>query len=151
MRRSLLAALAASAALLGAASAHAGTHWSVGINLPVPGIVVSNGGYYAQEPAPVYYVPAPEVRYSPAPVVRYAPVPRYAAPDPYCEPQRVDGPPVVYSESEVVYETPYRAWRGDRDDRWERRREVQRARWEQARHDRWERRDEDDSRRWRRD
>ena len=30
--------------MLGATAAHAGTHWSVGINVPAAGIVVSNGG-----------------------------------------------------------------------------------------------------------
>ena len=50
IRSLLVAAVAAGASLFGAA-AHAGTHWSVGINLPVPGLVVSNGGYYADAPA----------------------------------------------------------------------------------------------------
>ncbi|MEO7007780.1 MAG: hypothetical protein ABI156_01405 [Caldimonas sp.] len=49
-----IAAIAASAAMLGATAAHAGTHWSVGLNVPVAGIVVSNGGgYYVQEPVSV--------------------------------------------------------------------------------------------------
>jgi hypothetical protein len=47
MLRQLSIVFAATAALFGATAAHAETHWSVGINLPVPGLVVSNGGYYA--------------------------------------------------------------------------------------------------------
>jgi hypothetical protein len=120
---------AASVALLGATAAHAGTHWAVGINVPVPGIVVTNGSYYVSEPAPVYYTPAP--------TVRYAPVPFYDAPPVYVAPQ------VVYSNEQPVYEVPYRAelyrtWNGDRDSRWEQHREFERARWERARHEREE-------------
>ena len=46
MLRRSLATLIAGAALLGATAAHAGTHWSIGINLPPADIVVSNGGRY---------------------------------------------------------------------------------------------------------
>ena len=46
MLRPILAAMVASAALLGANAAQAGTHWSIGINLPPAGIVVSDGGRY---------------------------------------------------------------------------------------------------------
>lgn len=102
MLRPLIAAFAATAALLGAASAQAGTHWSIGISLPATGVVVSNGGYYAPAPAPAYYEPAP-VYYEPAPVVRYAPAPRYVQRDVYYAPT-----------PRVVYE---RRWEG-RDDRW---------------------------------
>ena len=52
MFRPLSMIFAAGVALLGATAAHAGTHWSVGINLPVPGVVVTNGGYYVSEPVP---------------------------------------------------------------------------------------------------
>jgi hypothetical protein len=115
MLRSILAATVATAALLGATAAHAGTHWSIGINVPLPGVVVSNGGYYA-EPAPVYYAPPP-------PPVVYVPAPRYYPRDVYYAPP----PP-----PRVVYETAYRSprwddrghWRRDRDhdrrDGWDR-------------------------------
>jgi|GEM_PF-706215 len=144
LRPFVIAAFAAGASLFGAA-AHAGTHWSVGINLPlplpVPGLVVSNGGYYADAPAPVYYAPVP--------------APRYVAPEPYYEAPRVYAPPrVVYAPApEVVYRGGYRdgygGWYGDRDARWERHREFERARWE---HERREQRGDDrDGHRWHRD
>lgn len=124
MFRSLSLIFAAGVALFGATAAHAGTHWSVGINLPVPGVVVTNGGYYVSEPQPVYYAPAP--------LVRYAPVPVYEAPPVYVAPQ------VVYSNEQPDYEVPYRAepyrvWNGDRHSQWEQHREFERARWEHAR------------------
>jgi hypothetical protein len=116
MLRSLIATLAASAALLGAASAQAGTHWSIGISLPATGVVVSNGGGYYAQPAPVYYEPAP--------VYRYAPAPRYVERDVYYAP-----PP------RVVYAPSYRErhWDG-RDDRWQ----SQRGNERHERHDRWD-------------
>ena len=132
---------AAGVALLGATAAHAGVHWSVGINLPVPGVAVNNGDYYVSEPAPVYYAPAPTVRYAPVPV------PVYDAPPAYVPPQ------VVYSNEQPVYEVPYRAqpyraWDGDRYSHWEQHREFERARWKHARHEREEHRwDRDDPRR----
>ena len=101
MLRPLIAAFAATAALLGAASAQAGTQWSIGISLPATGVVVSNGsGYYA--PAPVYYEPAP--------VVRYVPAPRYVERDVYYAPP---APRVVYAP---VYHD--HRWDG-RHDRWD--------------------------------
>ena len=129
MFRPLSMIFAAGVALLGATAAHAGTHWSVGINVPVAGVVVTNGGYYVSEPAPVYYAPVP--------TVRYAPVPIYDAQPAYVTPQ------VVYSNEQPVYQAPYRAepfrsWDGDRDSRWEGRRAFERARWEHIRHDREE-------------
>jgi hypothetical protein len=136
MFRPLSLIFAAGIALFGATAANAGTHWSIGVNVPVPGIVVTNGGgYYVREPAPVYYPPAP--------VVRYAPVPVYETPV-YVQ------PPVGYVDEDQVYETPYRVdsyrnWDADRGGRWERHREVERARWSHARHEREERRwDRDD-------
>ena len=150
MFRPLSIIFAAGMALFGTTAAHADTHWSVGINLPAPGVVVTNGGYYVSEPQPVYYAPAP--------VVRYAPVPVYEAPPRYVAPR------VVYSNEQPAYEVqygaePYRAWNGDRDTRWEQHREFERARWEHARreHDEhhWERgehgRDDGDAHRWHRD
>ena len=69
MKRPVILALAASAALLGAGAAHAGNvHWSVGVNLPPVATVISNGPVWG---APAYY-PAP-VTYAP-PVVYEAPV-----------------------------------------------------------------------------
>ena len=145
MLRPLIAVIATSAALLGATAAQAGTHWSVGINVPVAAVVVSNGGYYVQDPAPVYYAPVPEVR--------YAPVPRYIASEPYYDTPRFYAPPtVVYSEPEGAYQVPYRDWTRDHDTRWERRREFERARWDHERHERRDHSREDgDSHRWHRD
>lgn len=88
MTKSIILALAAAGTVLCSASANAGGHvsWSVGINAPAVGAVISSGpvygyGYPAYEaypaypaaypvyaPAPVYYQPAP-VYYRPAPVV----------------------------------------------------------------------------------
>lgn len=114
MLRPILAAMVASAALLGATAAQAGTHWSIGINLPPAGIVVSDGGRY-YEPAPAYYAPPPVV---------YAPAPRYVQRDVYYAP-----PP------RVIYETSYRDRRWDgRDDRWHSGRGNERH----DRHDRWD-------------
>lgn len=147
MLRTVSALIAASGALLGATAAQAGTHWSVDINVPIAGIVVSNGGgYYVREPAPVYYVPAPEVR--------YAPVPRYVAPEPYYEPSRAYAPPVVRPAPEFVYDMHDRGWHRDHQSRWEQRQEFQHARREHERHDSWyhdRERDDGDSHRWHRD
>jgi hypothetical protein len=83
MIKSLVLALAVGAAALGAAGAQArGVSWSIGINAPFVGAVVS---------APAYYAPAPV----------YMPVPVYAQAPVYSEP--------VYSEpvySEPVYSKP---------------------------------------------
>src|SRR5688572_27582713 len=71
------AGFVAAAALFTAASANAGTNWSIGINLP--GVVVS-------EPAPVYYEPAP-VYSRPAPTYYQPAQPIYSVPAPvYYEP-----------------------------------------------------------------
>lgn len=79
-RKSAFAALVALGALT-AGSAHAGNvQWSVSVNLPPVGTVVSNVPVYHapapvyHAPAPVYHVPAP-VYHAPAPVVVYRPVP----------------------------------------------------------------------------
>ena len=102
--RSTLAKLAALgafaiAALTGAASASAGTNWSVDIS--APGVVIGAG-----EPAPVYYEPAPV--YSPPAPVYYQPPPVYYRP----------APPVAYGPAPVYYEPRYREggrrfYRGD--------------------------------------
>ncbi|RZL31380.1 MAG: hypothetical protein EOP35_22170 [Rubrivivax sp.] len=125
MLRRTLATLVAGAALLGATAAQAGTHWSIGINLPPADFVVSNGPRYYAEPAPVYYAPAPVVRYVPAP--RYVEREVYYAPTP-----------------RVVYERSYRdrRWDGrwdDRDGRWDAHRDRDHDRREHS-----DRRDRDD-------
>ena len=130
MLRPLIAAFVATAALLGAASAQAGTHWSIGINLPAAGFVVADSPrYYVPPPAPVYYEPSP-VYYEPAPVVRYAPAPRYVERDVYyAPPQR------------VVYAPVYREHRWDgRDDRWDHGRREHGDRWSHDRDDQGPRR-----------
>lgn len=115
MLRPVLAAIVTTATLFGATAAQAGTHWSIGINLPLPVVVADSPRYYVQEPAPVYYAPPPVV---------YAPAPRYVQRDVYYVP-----PP------RVVYEASYRDRRWDgRDDRWDSRRGHERH----ERHDRWD-------------
>ncbi|MEF7616213.1 hypothetical protein V4F39_20025 [Aquincola sp. MAHUQ-54] len=90
IRRAHLAALLALAGGLFASVAHAGkVYWSVGIQAPMVGTVISNAPAY---PAPVYapvygpaygavYAPAPVI-YVPPPVVRYRPPPQYVVPYP---------------------------------------------------------------------
>jgi len=92
MIKSLVLAAVTTLGALGAGSANAGVSWSVNVNTPVVGTVVSGGpGYYGHgyrhgygrvyAPAPVYvpaYYPAyyaPAVVYRPVPVVypRYYP------------------------------------------------------------------------------
>lgn len=116
MLRHILATTFATAALLGAGSAHAGGHWSVGIgiNLPAPGVVVAPAPVYV-EPAPVYYAPPPVV-YAPPPPPRYVYRDVYYAPPP-----------------QIVYEAGYR------DRRWEHRHDDWQWRREHERHERWER------------
>jgi len=116
MIRKLVAASLATAALAGATAAHAGTHWSIGINLPVAGVVVSDGRYI--EPAPVYYAPPP-----PPPQVVYVPAPRYVEREVYYAPP----PP-----PRVIYEASYRDRRCE-ERRWER--ERREHRWADRRDD----------------
>ena len=84
MYKSIVLALVTAASTLGAGAANAhGISWSIGINTPIVGTVISNGPGYA----PVYersYEPV----YAPAPV--YAPVPVYEQAPIYV------APPVVY-------------------------------------------------------
>lgn len=118
MLRRTLAAVLAGAALLGATAAQAGPHWSIGINVPLAGVVVSDGRYV--EPAPVYYAPPP-------PPVVYVPAPRYVEREVYYAPP----PP------RVIYETAYRERRWD-DRRWDERH------WDHERHEhRWDERHDD--------
>jgi hypothetical protein len=75
MIKSAFLALVTSAAMLGAGSAHArgGVSWSIGINTPVVGTVISNAPAYGYGPvyAPVYA--AEPVYAPPVPVYRAAP------------------------------------------------------------------------------
>ena len=100
-------------ALAGAASASAGTNWSVGI--AVPGVVVGAGEparYY--EPAPVYAPPAP-VYYQPAPVYRAAPPVAYAPAPVYYEPgYRGEGRRFYRSEWNDGRRWDHRDWRHER-------------------------------------
>lgn len=107
MIKSLVLAAVTTAGALVATSANAGVSWSVNVNTPIVGTVISGGpGYYGRgygdgygrvyAPAPVYRVRPPVAYYPPA--VVYSPV------------------PVVYPR---YYYPGYRAgWRhGDRHDR----------------------------------
>ena len=89
MVKSIAAALVAIAAGLGAGAAQAGNvSWSIGIDVPVFGAVVSNQAVYA----PIY-----------------APVPVYVSdPDFYArEPVYLQGPPVYRAETPRVYYSHY--------------------------------------------
>jgi len=127
VKKFIAMALAAAGCALATGAANAGNvYWSVGINVPPVGTVVSNAPVYV-EPAPVYvpapvyapapvYVPAPPVVYAPAPVV-YAPpppvvvVPRYV---------RYRPAPVYYQRPVVLrpadFARPYGTWQGHRDE-----------------------------------
>ena len=91
MNKSVVLALAAAGTLLAAGAAQAANvSWSLGINLPVPGLVITGGPVYQEPgryyqnapvpvyaPEPVYYQRQPQWRhrhYRPAPVIE---VPRY--------------------------------------------------------------------------
>ena len=105
MNKSLIAAVATAAGLLAAGTARAGdVHWSIGINLPPVGTVISNAPVYA--PPPVVYAPPPVV-YAPPPVVYHS------APRVVCPARLVVGRPVP-----IAYGQPYyghkHGW-GDRD------------------------------------
>ncbi len=97
MNKPIILALAVAGTLLSAGAARAGgVQWSVDINLPVPGLVITGAPYY-REPARVYtpapvYVPAPvyyepEPAYAPAPAY-YQPAPRYVQPAPVYYPSQ---------------------------------------------------------------
>lgn len=131
MNKSIILALAAAGTLLSAGAARASdVQWSVGINLPVPGIVIGGAPYYREParvyapapvyaPATVYYAPEPVYyprhpqwrhHYRPAPAV--VEVPRY----------RHDWQPVVYPRYRDGRREDRREWRHEerRDDRYER-------------------------------
>jgi hypothetical protein len=107
------AGLVAAAALFTAASANAGTSWSIGVNLP--GVLVNEPapGYY-DEPAPVYSRPAPS----------------------YYQPAQP-----VYSVPAPIYYEPGSRWEERRAQRWEERRaerrEWRRRQWERERYRRY--------------
>lgn len=103
MIKTAFLALITTAATLGAGSAHAGgVAWSIGINTPIVGTVISNAPVYARGYAPVY---AAEPVYESAPV--YAPVPVYRA-----EPRTDYYPaPIYYRPAPVVYPRYYPGWR----------------------------------------
>ncbi|CAN5670288.1 hypothetical protein BH09PSE5_BH09PSE5_35230 [soil metagenome] len=97
---------------LGAATqaAHAGVSWSVGINVPPVGTVISNApGYYS----PPVYVQQPPVYYAPPPVY-YAPRPIYYQPRPIYYQQPA---PIYYRPAPPVYQPRFpdqRYWDRDR-------------------------------------
>lgn len=80
----LLLGLAAMAAAAGA-QAHGGVQWSIGIQLPPVGTVITSGPpvpvHPVYGPPPVVYVPPPRVVHVPPPVI-YAPPPVVYAPPP---------------------------------------------------------------------
>ena len=90
MNKSIVLALAAAGTLLTAGAAHAANvSRSVGINLPVPGLVITGGPVYQQpgryyQSAPVY---APEPVYYAPESVYYAPESVYYAPEPVYYPR----------------------------------------------------------------
>lgn len=95
-----------------AAHAHGSVQWSIGINLPPVGAVVSSRPVYGPPPA-VIYAPPPAVVYAPV----YSAYPAYPV---YAPPPRV-----VFAPVHGWAPPPGRHWRDrDRDgipDRWERR------------------------------
>ena len=99
MVKSLVLAVVTAADALGAGSASAGVSWSIGINAPVVGAVVSGGpGCYAPACHPLRYRHA----YAPAPFYRVAPpVAYYPA-------------PIDYRPVPIVYLRPYPTGRGHR-------------------------------------
>jgi len=139
MASKLILTLASTAALFCAGAAHAnGVTWSIGINAPGIGTVISNAPVY--RPAPIY-VPAPVVYEEPAPVVYQQP--RVA----YQQPQVVYRPvPRIYEPMPVVYERGPGQWvpaghRRDGDRDWNR----DGRRWHhEGRDDRRDRRDQRD-------
>lgn len=109
MKKTLILASATVALLAAGAAQASNVHWSIGINLPPIGTVISNAPVYA--PAPVY-MPAPV--YAPAPVIVapppgvYRPVPRVV----YQQPVTVGRPvPIVYPG----YGHGHGHWDRDRD------------------------------------
>ncbi|MBW8829670.1 MAG: hypothetical protein JF606_09615 [Burkholderiales bacterium] len=122
VKKQIAIALAAlGCALAGtAAEAASNVYWSVGINAPPVGTVISNAPAYA--PAPVYYAPPPPayvqepVYYAPPPPrVVYRPVPVVVQGPAYYPPA-----PVVYAGG--YYRTGYRHHGGWHEHEWRDRR-----------------------------
>jgi hypothetical protein len=108
MIKSLVLAAVTAVGAMGATSANAGVSWSVNVNTPVVGTVVSSGpGYYGHG-----YRHGYGRVYAPAPV--YAPVPIYRARPPVA----YYPPAVVYRPVPVVYPRYYPGWRHGHD-RWD--------------------------------
>ncbi len=115
MARKLILALASTAALMCAGTAHAGgVSWSVGINLPGVGTVISNAPIYVPAPVVVYQEPAPVVVYQrPVPIYAPAPVVYQQPPVAYLPPQLMYYPaPRVFAPvpQQVVYVRPVPQW-----------------------------------------
>lgn len=110
MIKSLILAVVTTAGTLAATSAHAGVSWSININTPVVGTIVSGGpgyydpGYYSQGYGDDYR-PRYERVYAPAPVYVAAPVYRVAPPVAYYPPE------VFYRPVPVAYPRYYPGWR----------------------------------------
>ena len=128
MFKSVAIALVASAATLAAGAAQAGgVSWSIGINTPIVGTVISNApsygpGVYA--PVPRVYVPVPAPVFYAAPPDYYAPSPAYYAPPPAYYPYPRAATyyrplPVVYPRYAPVWRHEHGHDQGRRDDRWE--------------------------------
>jgi len=119
VKKMIVMGLAAASLAMATGAAQAGNvQWSIGVNLPPVGAVVSNAPAY-YEPAPVYYQPAP-VYVAPPPPVVYVPQPRVIyRPAPVYVPA-----PVVYRTAPVVYTNGYYYgqrhhhgdWQGRRDE-----------------------------------
>jgi hypothetical protein len=106
MARKLILALASTAALLCAGAAHANSvTWTIGINAPGIGTVISNAPVYRAAPI---YVPAPVVYEEPAPVVYQQPRVVYQQPQVvYQQPQVVYRPvPRIYAPAPVIVVRP---------------------------------------------
>ena len=99
----------------GGAQAHSNVSWSIGINLPPIGAVISDAPLYTA-PAPVYVAPAPVV-YAPPPPVYVAPAPVVVVPRPiYVRPAPVYVThPVVVRPVPMVYAPRHGEWH---DGRW---------------------------------
>lgn len=125
--QALAAVLVAAAALAVARPAAAqNVQWSIGINLPPVGAVITSPPVYG--PPPVIYAPPPRVIYAPPPRVVYSPPPTiYYPPAPvvYQPPPRVIHGYPVYGDG-YGHGHGHGRWKDrDRDgipDRWERRR-----------------------------
>jgi len=129
MKKRIAIVFAGAVCALASAAAHAGNvFWSVGINAPMAGTVISNVPVYAA-PVPVYVAPPPVV-YAPSPVV-YEPRPVIYRPAPV-----VYGPPAYYRPVPVVGYGYRDGWEhGHRHEGWDR--DHDRRDGDRWRDDRW--------------